>query len=300
LSGAGAMSRWGAFLRERYEPASHLVMAACFALGNGAVAVGAADAAARPSRMVAAIVVAFVFFLRLRVFDEIKDYDTDVAVNPARPLARGLIDVGEARRVALGLAVVESMIVLAIEPSALLAWLLSFVYSLAMFAEFGVGAWLRPRLELYAVTHTFVAALLGTCVASLVTGQALWELPFATWLLAPANWAVFNVFEFSRKTFAPSEERTGVPTYSNRLGPWGASALTTTCAAAALVAALLRPSGSSAAPTAAVALVLGFTALGLAVVYAARPARRSARAFRGGMIGWAIAYYAALAATRLA
>lgn len=296
---SGPLGRWKTFLRERYEPVSHLFMSGGFALGNAAVAVGVVGARPPARHLVAAVAIAFVFFLRLRIFDEVKDHDTDASVNPDRPLARGLIEVAEARRVAVALAVIELGIVVAVEPAALAAWLVAFFYSLAMFAEFWIGEWLRPRLELYAVSHTLVVAGLGVCLAGLVTGLAPWELPAPVWLLAPANWGVFNIFEFSRKTFAPSEERAGVPSYSNRLGSWGAAALTLACVAVALICAWAVLSAALPGPTWWGVVLLGSAALVLGAVYASAPRAGSARAFRTGMLAWAIGYYASLAATPL-
>lgn len=289
------VARWSTFVKERYEPTTHLVMAASFALGNAAVAwlvVGSREGAGAAA---GAIVFAFVFFLRLRVFDEIKDHEGDRTAHPDRPLARGLVTAPEARKVAWLLAVGEVMIVAAVEPRALVAWLLLFAYSLGMFAEFGVGAWLRPRLELYAVTHTLVAGFLGLTIASLVVGVPLHLLPAPIWIFAAANWAVFNVFEFSRKTFAPEEERDEVPSYSGRLGVRGASVITLAWTALALAAAWLAVSPEIGAPAGPGVTALGLVAVAVALPYQFAPGHGTAYLFRHGMAAWTVVLYGSVA-----
>lgn len=289
------VARWSTFVRERYQPSTHLVMAASFALGNAAVAASAGGAPARPAAIGGAVALAFVFFLRLRVLDEIKDHDVDRDAHPERPLARGLVTPLEARNVAWLLALTELGIVALVEPRAVLAWAVLFVYSLGMFAEFGIGPWLRPRLELYALTHTLVAACLGLVVASMATGLPIQSLPAPIWIFALANWAVFNVFEFSRKSFAPVEERESVPSYSGRLGVPGAVALSLACVALALGSGWLTASPGMAVSAGAGAAVLGLGAVVVAVPYAAAPTSRTAALFRSGMGAWAVLFYAALA-----
>ena len=221
----GVVRRWGRFAAERYEPVTHTVMATAFAVGNAGIAVvaSAGAGAVRPtvSGTAAAAALVLVFFFRLRVFDEIKDYGTDLVSNPDRPLPRGLISLKEARRAVWILTALELSIVALAGWPATIAWAAAVLYSLAMYREFGLGAWMRPHLELYAMTHTLVASVLGICVACLVLGMPFWDMPQQVWVFAPANWALFNVFEFSRKTFAPVEERPGVGSYSNRWGPRG-------------------------------------------------------------------------------
>jgi hypothetical protein len=76
---------------------------------------------------------------------------------------------------------------------------------------------------LYAVTHSFVACLMAVMVFATVSDVATWRA--ADLLFALASWAVFNVYEFARKSFDVSEERPGVESYTSRLGAGGAGAL---------------------------------------------------------------------------
>jgi 4-hydroxybenzoate polyprenyltransferase len=294
-----AVARWWMFVRERYEPTTHLVMAASFALGNAAVVWLAVGLPGRGGSAAGSIVFAFVFFLRLRVLDEIKDYEADRTAHPGRPLPRGLVSLSEARRVAWLLVLGEVMIVAAVEPRALVAWLLLLAYSLGMSVEFGVGTWLRPRLELYAMSHTLVAGFLGLTIASLGSGVPLHQLPATSWIFAAANWAVFNVFEFSRKTFAPEEERDGVPSYSGRLGVRGATLLSLVWTGLALAVSWLVVFPDMRAPAWMGVTALALGAVAVTLPYQVRPRGGTAHLFRHGMAVWTMLLYGSLVSAHL-
>lgn len=225
------MKRWFIFIRERFPPASHLPMIVCFTLANarlGVALLGLPEEARNPTlltRTLIAFVVVLAFFLRLRIFDEIKDHATDLKVNPDRPLARGLIRIREAKWVILGLCAFEILALALLAPMLALSHLLAMGYSLVMYREFFIGHYLRPHLTTYAVLHTFVSVLIAGTVVSVVTGLPFWEFSSSMWLLLLANWGYFNLFEFARKTFAPLEERANVDSYSKIFTIPGAVAL---------------------------------------------------------------------------
>lgn len=296
----GMVARWWMLIRERNPLSLHLGMAAAFTLGN--VGMASAALAERPPwpRVFVSVVLVSAFFFRLRVFDEIKDYRSDLDAHPDRPLPRGLVSVDEARRVVWAIALLELILSAVMGLAGITGWSLAFLYSLAMYREFGVGTWLRPRMELYAVVHTLVASLLGITVTASVVGEPLWSLPASVWMFAPLNWVLFNVFEFSRKTFAPSEERPEVDSYSRRWGPRGAAALTLLWATVAVVC--LASAGTEPAPLLAGAgtfLVTGGVAVALVMPYAARPAPRYARQYRISMSAWATLLYLVIGLTGL-
>lgn len=233
----GFARRWWTFVGERFPLLGNLPPIAAFFAAN--VAVAARSAVPAVPRLILAGAVLLSFFLRLRIFDDLKDQSTDVRSNPGRPLARGLIAPGEARAVALGLLVLEAVLSAALGWSALGAWLVAAGFSLLMFMEFFCGAWLRPKLELYAVTHTFVACLMALMVFAAASDVASWR--GSDLLFALGSWAVFNVYEFARKTFDASGERPGIDSYSSRLGAWGAGALTASQAWLAVLLASAAP-----------------------------------------------------------
>lgn len=291
----GLASRWWTFVGERFPPAAHLLMTAAFLAGNAAAAVVLLDVTLQPRRLMLTAGVVLLAFFRLRVFDEIKDRRTDRSIHPDRPLARGLLTVEEARRGTIAVAGVELVLAAAAGPAAAVAWGVMTIFSLLMYREFFVGGWLRPRMELYAVSHTLVAAWLGLFVAAALSDHAPWRVP-GLWLFAVANWVVFNVFEFARKTYAVDEERDGVDSYSRRLGAAGASFLSLGMAVAAAGTAFLALGIGASLTWAHWALLgLGLLILAAAVTYACRPRRAAARLFRAAMQAFIVGFYPLLA-----
>lgn len=165
------------------------------------------------------------FFFRMRLFDEIKDYEVDLKVNPTRPLARGILTIAQVKKALFFLILFELILAGTLGLSPFVVHALAIGYSLLMYEEFFIGDFLRPHLTTYAVTHTFVSVLLGLSSAIAMTGADVVQFPPSAFIFFFMNWAFFNLFEFARKTFAPSEERAHVPSYSNIFGCGGAWAL---------------------------------------------------------------------------
>lgn len=170
---------WAIFIKDRFPPLQYIPMIAAFFLANCA------------NYNAWSLLVTTLVFFHLRVFDEIKDYQTDVIHNPTRPLASGLISCKEAWYVALACIGLELALSAMISAKALLIACGMVGYSLLMYKEFFIGEWLRPKLATYALTHTLIV-----CWISAFLGSPS--------LLA--NWMVFNVFEFGRKTFGKAEQ----------------------------------------------------------------------------------------------
>lgn len=285
------MSRWWTFIVERFPPGSYLPLVAVFVVANLSMV-------QRPPRQACVVllitpVVVLSYFLRLRCFDEIKDLDVDRQINPTRPLARGLIPVWEVKEVIVGLVLIELVLTGLLGMGPLVAHLLAVVYSVAMYNEFFLGRHLRQHLTLYAVTHTASCVLLGWSVAAQALGDPLWTLSSTVLWFGLVNWALFNVFEFGRKTFAPEEEREHVETYSLNFGPWGAVALTMSQVAVAW--AVVSHIGPKEWP-----FQLWFTATsllfaGVGVAYGLAPTVPRAERFRGGSSAYLVCFLAALA-----
>jgi len=213
------MKNWFQFVQERFSLLKHVPLIVFFVGANAFIAHGFFN------QIALAFLVVLLAFFRLRVFDEIKDYETDLVVHPERPLARGLISVREAKNVAYGLILVELVLSWFIGLSAFLAAGCVVIYSLLMYKEFFIGSWLRPKMATYALTHTIISGWMALFIFSSMTGKNFWEIhePFA--LFVVANWMVFNVFEFGRKTFGQEEETPRVESYSKKFGSWGSALL---------------------------------------------------------------------------
>jgi len=213
-------SCWRIFIQERFPILKHVLLIAFFFGANVFVAL---DSAHLPYEIgvkgILGFLVVLLAFLRLRIFDEIKDYENDLLVHPDRPLARGLISIHEAKKAAFLLIAAELALSFLLGLPAFLTACCVVLYSLLMYKEFYLRNYLRSRLATYALTHTVVSAWLSLFLFSAATGQNFWQAPPSFLIFITANWMIFNVFEFGRKTFGKEEEKVLVESYSKNFGP---------------------------------------------------------------------------------
>lgn len=294
------ISRWWQFLRERHEPFSITLMVGVF---FSAVALVAYQPGVHEppcwTRLITGFAVVWLIFLHMRLFDEVKDYDFDKEHNPERPLARGLISVGEFSAMTLVCIILELTISGAMRWPMFPALVMVLCFTLLMRMEFFVGDWMRPKLELYATTHTFSAAMISLLIHTIVCFSDAAAADRATLVYALGNWFVFNVFEFGRKTFATAEERDGVDSYSARLKPSGAVILLLVNVVLAYITFYYVATTKFAAaaswhmlmPAAGVSLLVAVAG----IVYATRPAIANARLYRGTVTFYLLGYPASIA-----
>ena len=239
------MKRWLIFVRERFDPLSHAAMIALFIVAHYVAAATIAGLSgpralvdgAWPAHAFVAVGVT-AFFFKLRLYDEIKDYELDCTINPSRPLVRGLVTHGDLHR-GIAVCIAIELVAFGLHGSAgLISILCAVGYSLLMYKEFFIRERIRPYLTTYAVTHTVVCAMLSLALFALLLDTKPWELGREPWLFALACWCLFNVFEFGRKTFTSAEEREGVESYSKIWGRVGAVLLVLSQAAIATWALL--------------------------------------------------------------
>jgi 4-hydroxybenzoate polyprenyltransferase len=216
------LRNWLILIKERFSPLQYIPMIVAFTVANGLYIVKAEGIPLNSLRFLAVFVLMLSFFFRMRLFDEIKDYEVDLKINPTRPLARGILSVTQVKRALMILILIELAISSQLGLPAFLIHVLAIGYSLLMYEEFFIGDILRPHLTTYAVSHTFVSVLLGVSAAvgiSGITDLSILSKHAAFFLV---NWCFFNLFEFARKTYAPEEEKENVPSYSNIFGTKGA------------------------------------------------------------------------------
>jgi hypothetical protein len=292
------LTRWFTFLRERHEPVSISLMVAAFFAANGLLAAHGAGANPSWPRILGGYAVIWLIFLHMRMFDEVKDYAVDREHNPERPLARGLIELGEFGVMTLVVLLSELTIAANLGWGPFVTYIMVLCFTLMMRMEFFVGDWMRPKLELYAVTHTFSATMMGLFIAAAVTGQQPALLPLPVLQFALGNWFVFNVFEFGRKTFGREEERPGVDSYSQRLRPIGAVLLLVVNVAIAyglLWMAVLGVFGQTVLPILAPAGLIALSVGLVGGIYALKGNATWAKAYRGAVTFYLLAYHVAIA-----
>lgn len=227
-----SLKKWVQFSKERFDPLSHLLMILLF---FGAHFVFSAHLQLDLANVIdfkekilinsLLFVGVLAFFFKLRLYDEIKDYEVDLVINPTRPLVRGLVThqdlyFGISVCIALELVIFGSIGV-RIWPGIIFA----IVYSLLMYKEFFIPKLIRPHLTTYAVSHTIVSGFLTLVLISAFSREVFWNLGMPSYLFSINSWCLFNIFEFGRKTFISTEERKKVESYSKVFGRWGAIAL---------------------------------------------------------------------------
>ena len=216
------MTRWLVYQRERFPLAAHAPLVAAFSasavcfssLARGHVAVP------EPSSLAVAFATSLLFFLQLRIADEIKDAAEDARFRPYRPVPRGLVTLGELRAIGWGAAVLQLALALWLEPSLVWLLLLPWAWLLLMSREFFVPAWLRAHPIVYMTSHMVVLPLIdlyATACDWRVAGESSAPAGLAWFLIV--SYLNGLVVEIGRKTRAPIDEEHGVDTYS---ALWGA------------------------------------------------------------------------------
>jgi len=212
-------------------------------------------------------------------------------VHPDRPLPRGLLTPVTAKRAAFILIALEILLGILIGPAAFCAICGTILYSLVMYREFFVRDWLRPRLATYALTHTVIACWMALFIFSTATGRPFWMISPGFTLFLLADWMVFNVFEFGRKTFGTDEEQPGVDSYSGRFGPPAAASIAVAMALVAVAAVTLPGSSLQLHGAARIAMAgLLTVTVAAAILYARSPHASHGRLFRGACSAFILCY----------
>jgi hypothetical protein len=166
--------------------------------------------------MLLGVVAVISFFFRLRVFDEIKDYELDAKNHPQRVLQSGRVTKNQLIFIStLGTAVELLWSILSGWP-VVICWFVAVGYSLLMRYEFFIGSWLNKRLLLYAITHMLVMPLVILWVYSSFHPELNILYPF--YVLAGLSLFSGFSFEIARKIHAPVAEKQGIDSYSKSLG----------------------------------------------------------------------------------
>lgn len=167
----------------------------------------------------------FCLFFHLRVFDEHKDREKDLAAYPDRLLSRGVFSYRDLWRLGWIAIALEALIAFIAGPAALLTWALVLGWSLLMYREFFIGDWLCKHVFLYAVTHTTIMFGFDLLIWSVTTGREFWQTDPVFILYAFNGVFIAFTFEFARKLRPPEDEHDQVDSYSKALGPRRAALL---------------------------------------------------------------------------
>jgi hypothetical protein len=224
------------------------------------------------------------FLLLMRLYDELKDASTDIALGRAGdPLYRDRVLVTGAVRIEdvqwLRWMVTAALIALNLEPRLSWTTVAFWVAFGAMWCSFNWFFWpkVAQRLLLAFVTHNPLSLLLGAYVVALFAdrfGPDRLGGPIA--LLLIGLWLPIATWETSRKIRAPGDE-TSYQTYSRVLG-WRIAAFLPAAfaiASALALAAVARAAGLGLAFPTVIAAAAGLVALRCGLFRVA-PSRRRA------------------------
>lgn len=229
------------------------------------------------------LVVVFLLFFQLRVADEHRDYDEDLATRPELPVPSGIITLPELDIFVAGAMAIQVVLTAALHPPLLAFLLLPWLWTFLVRNDFFDRALLKRRPLLSLALHLvfFPAVALFAAAAGQLPETGALSPSMPVFLALSAACAVG--MEFARKCKAPEEERIGVVTYSNLWGTVRAGMATAGAAAAIVVCGAFsflatKTGGAWFLP----ATALGFGAFLAASAYAekATPARANA------ILGW--------------
>ena len=218
------IKNWILFIKERFDPISHFLMLLVFVSVHVLLVVKLEHKYITYLKMLFLFLGVTLFYFKLRLYDEIKDYELDVVINPMRPLPRGLLKHNDIFKGIFICIILELITFSSQGINSTLSIIIAIFYSLLMFKEFFIKELIRPLLTTYAVSHTVVTSLLTFAIFTFLTSShynaILTNKNYVYFALT--NWMLFNIFEFGRKTFLRAEERVNVDTYSSLFGKKGA------------------------------------------------------------------------------
>jgi 4-hydroxybenzoate polyprenyltransferase len=261
------MKRWWIYQRERFPLLAHGLLIAAFSAC--AVAFSSLLRHAPPpgwQMYLTAFGVCLLMFLQLRIADEFKDAEEDARWRPYRPVPRGLVTLRELRFVFIIAALVQVLLVVALDVWLIMVLAIAWIYLFLMSVEFFSRDWLKKRPMIYLVSHMGIMPLvdfLGTACEWLPRGSSA---PTGLgWFLA-ASFCNGVVIEIGRKLRQPADEEEGVETYSRLWGKTGGVAAWCLGLAATTIAAGMAAMAIGFALPVLTALIL-ILALALLAIY---------------------------------
>jgi len=237
-------NRWWIYQRERFPIFAHSPIILAFSLSAVSYSALLRGATALPGWKPCAVAFgcAFLTFLQLRLADEFKDFEEDSLYRPYRPVPSGLIRLRELAWVWAGCVALQLALALWLAPRLVYLLAITWMYLGLMSKEFFVGRWLKARPILYMVTHMAIMPLVDTFTTACDWVPKGYSRPprGLLWFILVS---FFNgiVLEIGRKIRSPSDEETGVETYSflwgrrNAIVAW-LGAMTTTAGLAVAAA----------------------------------------------------------------
>lgn len=170
------------------------------------------------SSALVAFICTFIFFLQLRFLDEFKDHEVDKKYRPERAVPRGLVTLKQIRSALIISIIIQSSLVFWLNPKLLLILFAVWVYMALMTVEFFAANWLKPRLLIYMWSHMLIMPIIDLFATGADWMLFNWLPPAGLFVFLMVSFFNGLIVELGRKIWAPSQERTGVDSYSSHCG----------------------------------------------------------------------------------
>lgn len=236
------------------------------------------------------------FFCQLRIADEFKDYEDDLAHRPYRPVQRGLVRLRELLVIGLGLAVIQGALAFLLHPGLLILLAVCWAYFLLMSREFFVRRWLEGRPVVYMASHMAIMPLVDLFATGcdwVVAGTR--PNPTGLGLFLASSYFSGVIIELGRKLRAPDDEEAGVDTYS---ALWGRRPAAFAWVSVLTVAAAISIGAANYVgflwPVAIVGALLLVLAVSVTSTFLSKPQAGSGKRFEFVSGAWVIAMYTTL------
>lgn len=255
-------NRWLIFIWERFPPSTHLPFMLLYFVAHHIFYLSNPLESIQTIKLLILLIGTLVFFFKLRLYDELKDYQNDLVAHPNRPLIRGLLSHKDIYKGIYISILLESLSFSLFGFKGLLAVGVPVIYSLLMFKEFFIRKGIRSHLTFYAITHTFVSSLFSLALIATFKSTFIWNLDINSYLFALLSWCLFNIFEFGRKTYISHEEQPKIESYSKIYGRFGATLLVISMAIISdLIINKISPNNAVSITTSIALVLLGLVAL---------------------------------------
>lgn len=207
--------KWNTYQRERFPVFAHGVLIAAFsfsAVGFSTLLRGGEHPSL--ASVLVAFVNSFLAFLQLRIADEFKDYEEDSQFRPYRPVPRGLISLRELGWLGALTGAIQLSLALWVNVDLVPYLLITWTYLAMMSQEFFAREWLKNKPVTYLLSHMFIMPLIDFYATACDWLLHRSSAPSGLFWFVAVSFCNGIVIEIGRKIRSPSEEETGVNTYT--------------------------------------------------------------------------------------
>jgi 4-hydroxybenzoate polyprenyltransferase len=217
--------RWWIYQKERFPLLAYVPVIAAFSFAAVAYSESSRDTNGLPEirPIFTAFVASLLFFLQLRLADDLKDAEDDSHYRPYRPLPRGLVTVRELVVAWLGCLLLQTVLALWLSWRLLPLLAITSAYMLVMSNKhvlrvLGLENWVERHPALYRATGPVIVPLIFIYAGACDWFAAGYIAPSSFASIVAANYLTAMVIEIGRKVRAPEDEELGVETYSAVFG----------------------------------------------------------------------------------